>query len=118
MSQKEENVKVKQLVSSSKSPASSIKAIQSTARGFAPIHSPPSYPNQPPRGKRKRHKGDVPPDADVPTHADWGPELEKRVAEIESGTATSVSWSKIRDEALARIGHGNGEGTLIGTNLR
>lgn len=49
----------------------------------------------------------VPPDVDVPLHADWGPELEKRVAEIESGASTSVPWSTIRDEALARIGHGN-----------
>lgn len=49
----------------------------------------------------------VPPDVDVPLHADWEQELEKRVAEIESGAAPSVPWSTIRDEALARIGHGN-----------
>lgn len=54
----------------------------------------------------------VPPDVDVPLHGDWGPELEKRVAEIESGAASSVPWSKIRDEALARIGHGKEDGTL------
>lgn len=49
----------------------------------------------------------VPPDVDVPLHADWEQELERRVAEIESGATPSVPWSTIRDEALARIGHGN-----------
>jgi putative addiction module component (TIGR02574 family) len=47
----------------------------------------------------------VPADAAVPLHEDWGPELERRVAAIEAG-ALIVPWSKIRDEALARISQG------------
>ena len=46
----------------------------------------------------------VPPDADIPLHEDWGPELERRVAELESGTANTVPWSHIRDEALHNPG--------------
>lgn len=49
----------------------------------------------------------VPADADVPLHDDWGPELERRISQIENGTASAVPWATIRDEALARIGHGN-----------
>lgn len=49
----------------------------------------------------------IPPEADLPLHEDWAPELERRVAAIEAGTATTVPWSTIRNEALARIGHGN-----------
>ena len=48
----------------------------------------------------------VPPEAELPLHADWGPELEKRVAALEAGTTTTIPWSTIRAEALARIGHG------------
>ena len=60
----------------------------------------------------------VPPDVDVPLHADWGPELEKRVAEIESGAASGVPWCIIRNEAFARIGLGKGKERRSGTNLR
>ena len=49
----------------------------------------------------------VPPDADLPLHEDWAAELERRVASIESGSASTVPWATIRKEALARIGHGN-----------
>jgi len=49
----------------------------------------------------------VPPDADVPLHEDWAPELERRVAALEAGESPTVAWTRIRDEALARIGHGN-----------
>ena len=49
----------------------------------------------------------VPPEADLPLHEDWAPELERRVAAIEAGSATTALWTTIRDEALARIGHGN-----------
>ena len=48
----------------------------------------------------------VPADLDVPLHPDWAPELERRVAAIEAGTATAIPWKTIREEALARIGHG------------
>ena len=49
----------------------------------------------------------VPPDADIPLHEDWAAELERRVADIESGAAATVPWTTVRKEALARIGHGN-----------
>jgi putative addiction module component (TIGR02574 family) len=49
----------------------------------------------------------VPPDANIPLHDEWAPELERRIAAIEAGSATTVSWTQIRSEALARIGHGN-----------
>jgi putative addiction module component (TIGR02574 family) len=49
----------------------------------------------------------VPSDLDVPLHPDWAPEVERRVAAIESGTANTIPWTTIREEALARIGHGN-----------
>ena len=50
--------------------------------------------------------GLVPPDVYIPLHGDWEAELERRVADIESGAAATVPWSAIRKEALARIGHG------------
>jgi putative addiction module component (TIGR02574 family) len=37
---------------------------------------------------------------------EWVEEIERRVAELEQGTAEIIPWSTIRDEALARIGHG------------
>jgi len=49
----------------------------------------------------------VPADLDVPLHPDWAPELERRVAAIKAGTTSSIPWATIREEALARIGHGN-----------
>jgi putative addiction module component (TIGR02574 family) len=49
----------------------------------------------------------VPADLDLPLHPDWAPELERRVAAIEAGTAQTIPWAIIREEALARIGHGN-----------
>lgn len=48
----------------------------------------------------------VPADADLPLHEDWAPELERRVAMIEAGDATATPWAVVRQEALARIGHG------------
>lgn len=47
----------------------------------------------------------VPEHADLPLHGQWAPELERRVAAIEAGSATTVPWETIRSEALARIGH-------------
>jgi putative addiction module component (TIGR02574 family) len=49
----------------------------------------------------------VPPEANIPLHEDWAAELERRVAAVEAGSAQMVPWTRIRDEALARIGHGN-----------
>lgn len=49
----------------------------------------------------------VPADVEIPLHPDWEQELSRRVASIENGTARTIPWSTIRDEALARIGHGD-----------
>lgn len=49
----------------------------------------------------------VPPEVDLPLHEDWAPELERRVAALEAGTVTTVPWTTVRDEALARIGDGD-----------
>jgi putative addiction module component (TIGR02574 family) len=48
----------------------------------------------------------VPPDSDAPFSDEWAREIERRVAALDAGTAKTVPWSQIRDEALARIGHG------------
>jgi putative addiction module component (TIGR02574 family) len=48
----------------------------------------------------------VPAEATLPLHEDWAAELERRVAAIRAGAAKTVPWTTIRDEALARIGHG------------
>jgi putative addiction module component (TIGR02574 family) len=49
----------------------------------------------------------LPPEANIPFHEDWAPELERRVAAIEAGSAETVPWARIRDEALARVRRGN-----------
>ena len=48
----------------------------------------------------------VPEEATLPFHEDWAPELERRIAAIRDGSARTLPWTTIRDEALARIGHG------------
>jgi len=48
----------------------------------------------------------VPEDAELPLHPDWGPELDRRAAALEAGAMKTIPWSTVRDEALARIGHG------------
>ena len=48
----------------------------------------------------------VPAEAEAPFSDEWAREIERRVAELDAGTAQTVPWSQIRDEALARIGHG------------
>lgn len=48
----------------------------------------------------------VPPDSGSPFSDEWAREIERRAAELDAGTARTVPWSQIRDEALARIGHG------------
>jgi putative addiction module component (TIGR02574 family) len=47
------------------------------------------------------------PDANIPLHEDWEPELERRVAAIKDGTEKAIPWETVRAEALARISHGN-----------
>jgi putative addiction module component (TIGR02574 family) len=49
----------------------------------------------------------VPDDANLPLDEAWAAELERRVAEIQSGAVETVPWETIRAEALARIGHGD-----------
>jgi len=48
----------------------------------------------------------VPQEAEAPFSDEWAREIERRVAEIEAGAVETVPWSRIRDEALARIRHG------------
>ncbi len=50
----------------------------------------------------------VPPDSEAPFSDEWAREIERRVAGLDAGTAQTVSWSQIRAEVLARIGHGKG----------
>lgn len=45
----------------------------------------------------------VSPDQEAPFSEEWTREIERRVAELDSGTAKTVPWSKIREEALARL---------------
>ena len=51
----------------------------------------------------------VPPDSDVPFSDEWALEIERRVAELDAGTAETVPWPEIREEALARIGYGKAD---------
>ena len=51
----------------------------------------------------------VPSDSEAPFSEEWAREIERRVAELDAGTAKTVPWTQIRDEALARIGHGLGQ---------
>ena len=48
----------------------------------------------------------VPPDAEIPLHSEWEAVLTERVARLENGTAKTIPWETIRQEALARIGYG------------
>jgi putative addiction module component (TIGR02574 family) len=48
----------------------------------------------------------IPEDADLALHETWGPELARRVAALEAGTAQTVPWEAIRSEALARTRDG------------
>ncbi len=46
----------------------------------------------------------VPPESESPFSAEWAAEIDRRIAELDSGKAVTVPWTTIRDEALARIG--------------
>lgn len=48
----------------------------------------------------------VPADRDAPFSEEWESEIERRVAELVAGTATTIPWSRIREEALTRMGYG------------
>ena len=47
----------------------------------------------------------VPPDSDAMFSSEWKHEIERRAAELDAGTAKTVSWSQIKNEAIARIGN-------------
>jgi putative addiction module component (TIGR02574 family) len=48
----------------------------------------------------------VPDDSALPFSEEWMREIKRRSAELQSGAAATTPWEQIRDEALARIGHG------------
>jgi putative addiction module component (TIGR02574 family) len=48
----------------------------------------------------------VPPDSNAPFSHEWTQEIERRVAELDAGTAQTIPWLQIREAALGRIGHG------------
>ena len=50
----------------------------------------------------------VPAESEAPFSDEWAREIERRVSELDAGTAETVSWSQIRDEAAAQIGQGKG----------
>jgi putative addiction module component (TIGR02574 family) len=48
----------------------------------------------------------VPADADMPPSDEWLEEIERRVEAIDSGHESTLPWTQIRDEALARLRRG------------
>lgn len=46
---------------------------------------------------------DEPFDDPAEVEAAWRAEIERRVAEIEDGTAVTVSWPEAREQILARL---------------
>ena len=50
----------------------------------------------------------VPPESEAAFSEEWIAEIQRRVAELDAGTAKTIPWSQIRDEALGRIDHGQG----------
>jgi putative addiction module component (TIGR02574 family) len=50
----------------------------------------------------------LPPESEPPFSDDWQREIERRVAELDAGTATTVPWDTVWEEALAHIAHGKG----------
>lgn len=49
---------------------------------------------------------DVPEEADFPLSEEWAVELARRVKAVQAGTAKTIPWETIRDQALASMGHG------------
>jgi putative addiction module component (TIGR02574 family) len=45
---------------------------------------------------------------EAPFSEDWLREIDRRAAELDAGTARTIPWSEIREEALARLRHGQG----------
>jgi putative addiction module component (TIGR02574 family) len=40
---------------------------------------------------------------DEGAHAAWEEEIERRVAELDSGTAKTISWAEVRKRNLAKL---------------
>jgi putative addiction module component (TIGR02574 family) len=50
----------------------------------------------------------VPPESESPFSEEWEREIERRIVQLDSGTAQTTPWSQIRREALARLEHDKG----------
>jgi len=48
----------------------------------------------------------VPPEAEAPFSDEWLAEIGRRLDDIETGREKTVPWSKVREDALARLRHG------------
>ena len=48
----------------------------------------------------------VEPEGEPAFSEEWAREIERRVAAREAGMAETIPWAVVRDEALARLGHG------------
>lgn len=46
----------------------------------------------------------VPPDSEPAFSDEWTKEIERRIGEVDAGQVTTIPWSTIRDESLARSG--------------
>jgi putative addiction module component (TIGR02574 family) len=51
----------------------------------------------------------VPPEAEIPLHSEWEAVLTERVSRLENGTAKTIPWETIRQEALTRIGYADAD---------
>jgi putative addiction module component (TIGR02574 family) len=47
----------------------------------------------------------VSPDSEADFTDAWAQEIKLRVAQLDAGTVTTIPWSEIRDDALARLSH-------------
>jgi len=45
----------------------------------------------------------LPPESKTGIPEEWACEIERRVAELDAGTAETIPWSKVRDDALATV---------------
>jgi putative addiction module component (TIGR02574 family) len=45
----------------------------------------------------------VPLDAELPLSDEWLAEIERRLEAVDSGAEKTVPWTRVRDEALARL---------------
>ena len=46
----------------------------------------------------------VPPNALPPLSDEWRVEIQRRSAELDAGTVTTIPWDQVRDEAFRRNG--------------